>query len=335
MNSEKELIKLIAGFMPRNVSQLNGLFEADCEIIDFKGGRMLFNIDEFSCEDYMRDGEPYTLGWNVAVGSISDILASGGQPLFYLHSMTVGEDWGEEYIKNFSKGVSDVLKRFNTAFLGGDFGRSKDWRYTATVIGTIEGEPVLRSGASVGDKIYITGKIGAGNLEAFLKLYEDKKVLGKIAGKVKTHFKLRLEEAQLIKKYASCCIDTSDGVFNAVKAIAEMSGTGYELYNLPYTGLGVMAAKLTGMPTALLFLGECGEYELLFTVGAKKEKDFLKEAEEKGFEFFEIGKIAQASSKVLIEDKSIRNLESLDISARCYSDMKQYINELVRRWHSL
>ena len=329
MSNEKELIKLINQLMPKTEAQHNKLFESDSEIVDFGERRLLFSIDEFSEEDMLREADPYSLGWNVTVGSISDILASGGTPVYYLHSMTVGSDWDEEYIREFSTGVSEALKKAGTCFIGGDFGRSKEWRYTATVVGSIEGEPVLRKGASEGDAVYITGKIGLGNVEAFLKLYEDNRLLRSFSGRLKTLFNLRLKEAELIRKYCSSSIDTSDGVFKSISTISEMSGTGYELCNLPYTRLGLAAARMFSMPKTLLFLGECGEYELLFTVPEKKEKEFLQEADKQQLEFYWIGTITKPSIKVLREGRRETDLGKLDISARSFDDMKDYIKELL------
>lgn len=330
MHKEKDTIRLIASMMPKSPYKLNGLFECDCEAVEFNGNRLLFNVDEFSKEDLLREHDPYSLGWNAAVGSVADVLAAGGKPVFYLHSMVVGNDWDEDYIKLFSKGIADVLFKAGIGFLGGDFGKSENWRYTATVVGVAEDRTLFRSGASEGDSIYLTGEIGAGNLEAFLKLYEDKKFVGAIAKKFKNRFNTRFEEAELIGKYAKACIDTSDGVFNAVNALSEMSNTGFELGDLNYIKMGKTAAKLFSLPQTLLFLGECGEYELLFTVGKQGEDDFVREAQIRGLKFKKIGNMTDASSKVLHEGSCKYDLSKLDISARDFTDMKQYIKELVK-----
>ncbi len=330
MHKEKDTIRLIDSMMPKSPYKLNRLFECDSEAVEFNGNRLLFNVDEFSKEDLLREHDPYSLGWNAAVGSVADILAAGGKPVFYLHSMVVGNDWDKDYIRLFSKGVADVLDKAGIGFLGGDFGKSENWRYTVTVVGVSGGRTLFRCGASEGDSIYLTGEIGAGNLEAFLKLYEDKKIIGTVAKKFKNRFKTRFEEAELIGQYATACIDTSDGVFNAVNTLSEMSGTGFELQDLNYIRFGKSAAKLFALPQTLLFLGECGEYELLFTVGKQGEDDFVREGLDRGLKFKKIGKVTDASSKVLYEGSRKYDFRKLDISARDFIDMKQYIKELVK-----
>jgi len=328
MSIESDLIKKISSIMPRSEHQINKLFESDAEIIDFGGRRMMFSIDEFSQEDMMREHDPFSLGWNFAVGAISDILAAGGRPLFYAHSMTVDKNWHEDYIKSFSQGVASVLEKSQASFIGGDFGRSNNWRYTAAVIGILEEKPLFRSGASAGDGIYLSGKIGAGNLEAFLKIYSEKKGAGKLARVVKNRFFLRLDEAKLIKKYAKACMDTSDGVFNSLNLLAESSNTGYEVRDLPYLKAGEVLARVFRIPRTLLFLGECGEYELIFTVGKQDEEEFLHEAQVKGMKFFKIGRVLE-SGRNLYEDNREIDLSSLNVRARDFDDMRKYIKVLV------
>ena len=328
--NEKDLINLVASVMPKSDAQENSLYECDCEIVNLGDRKLLVNIDEFSQEDYFREHDAYALGWNMALGSISDIYAAGGRPTFYLHSMVVCDCWDEKYIRGMSKGISDVLEKAGVAFLGGDMGKSKCWRYTGTVIGDHDGEPLKRSGAREGDAIYITGEVGAGNLEAFLNLYSDNPLLSKAAKGLKVLFNLRHKETNLINQYATACTDTSDGVFNGIKNLCNMSKTGFILRDLPYVKTGIILSKIASIPKALMLLGECGEYELLFTVKESDEKKFLDEAQNKGFKFYRIGTMCDPTNMVLVEGKREINLGGLNISARSFEDMREYIKSLIK-----
>lgn len=94
-NSEEKNIKRIAKLLPRSANQINRLYESDAEIVKFAGEYLFFNIDDFSSEDYFFEDNPFNLGWNVAVAAISDVLASGGVPLYYAHSMVLSSAWDE------------------------------------------------------------------------------------------------------------------------------------------------------------------------------------------------------------------------------------------------
>lgn len=329
MNREKEIIEAINRHMPRGSSQVNNLFESDSEIVAFHGKGLLYNIDEFSEEDLLRENNPFMLGWNMAIGSISDILASGGRPKFFAHSMVIRDNWTIDYVEKLSLGIAQVLKDVGAVFIGGDFGISKTWRYTGSVIGDLEGQAMLRSGAKVGDGIYLTGPIGRGNVEAALKLYEQDLLVKHLTGRWKTFFRLRSKEAEVIKRYSRCCIDTSDGVFNALSTISEMSRTGFVVGSLSYVKSGLLLAKVLNLPKEMLFLGECGEYELLFTLGKETEEEFEREAREKKLSFYKLGEVKEQGIKSLWKSDREIDLSTYSLRARDYADPKDYLRKFV------
>lgn len=300
---EHELIELLSRHMPRSADQVNGLFESDAEILRFGDRYLLFSTDEFSDEDLFSTKDPYALGRNIACAAISDILASGGRPLYYAHSLTVDSRFDKRYMERFAAGVGDVLKAGEIGFIGGDFGRSESWRCCASVIGMTD-QPIRRSGARPGDHIYLTGPVGAGNMQAALGLYHVP-FTGLIPG-----FTLRLDALDDIRRHATSCIDTSDGLFQSVKMLARMSKTGFAITDIPYAKGGTMLAKLTGLPREMLAFCECGEYELLFT--SPDELPYLN-----------IGRMTTSGMSVGGKDVS-----HIDLSARSHQDLKAYLKEV-------
>lgn len=330
MGKEKEMIEAICRLMPKSPAQLNKLFESDAEIVDRGHSRLALTIDEFSEEDLLRDREPYTLGWNIAVGCLSDILASGGDPVFYTHSLVVKKTWTKEYVEKMAGGIAAVLQKTGTAFLGGDFGVSETWRVTGSVLGEVTGQPLFRSGAKIGDRIFLSGKIGLGNVEAAFKLYQNNAMVRKIAGKFPNQFRLRLQEALLIREFSQCCIDTSDGVLNALRVISEQSGTGFEVGNLPYEKNGLILAKLLRIPKELLFCGECGEYELLFTVRKEAVEEFLSKAQARELAFYPLGIVKEPGCQLLCEAGKNIDFAFYELSARDYEDKKEYLHDVIQ-----
>ena len=298
--NEKNIIEKLIKNMPRSDIQLNKPFESDAEILEFAGKKLLYSMDEFSDEDLFMMNDPFVLGHNIAVAAISDIYASGGIPMFYAHSLTINETFTEKYLEKFYEGIAAVLRKANTAFIGGDFGKAESWRCCASVIGTSE-RPILRSTAKPGDVIYITGEIGAGNIQAAAKLYH--------TNVAKIKFKLRNQEAEMIRKVASSCIDTSDGVNNAINTIANMSGVGFAIEHLPYLRVGAILAKILGLPKEMLFFCECGEYELLFTAPPEITLPFHR-----------LGKITACEKTLQGKD-----ISKFNISAREFENPKDYL----------
>lgn len=325
MNLEENIIRTIRKILPKSNLQINELFESDSEILKFGKEKLLINIDTFSKEDNFYENDFYTLGWNLAVGGISDILANGGTPVFYGHSLAIKKDWDKSKIEKLMQGVKSVLRQTGTHFIGGDFGVQSDWSYTAVVIGKFNNNCLLRKNAKQGDLICISGKIGAGNLEAAINLFNKEKKINFIKNK----FQIRLKESKLIKEYSKCCIDTSDGVFNALNTISKQSNTGYIIHDIPYIKKGFIVSKLFSLPYELLFLCECGEYELLFSIPKEKEINFFNEAKKKKLKFYKIGIITDFKKKILMNKNKKIDLSTINVRARDFNYIKDYINHLI------
>ena len=325
MSKEKEMIEMIQKHMPKSSMQLNKLFQSDAEIIDFHGKKLVYSIDEFSEEDMFRYEDPYILGWNMAVGTISDIYACGGTPEYYAHSITVNHSCSFEYVEQLAMGISDVLKKTGTFFIGGDISYADVWRYTGSIIGILNDKPILRKGSKINDDIFISGEIGSGNIEAALKLYSDYL----LSQNNKNMFTLRNKEAYLIRQYCNCCIDTSDGVYRALTTISDINKTGYELRGLPYRSDGILLADSLNLPKEMLFVGECGEYELLFTIDKEKSEVFLENAAEKNLKFYKIGEVREKGIKQLHTDNQVIDLGAYHLNARDYQDKKAYLKDIL------
>jgi thiamine-monophosphate kinase len=186
-----------------------------------------------------------------------------------------------------------------------------------------------RRGAKVGQSIYVTGKVGPGNLEASAKLFGHKKILRPLINKFRLKLPLRIKEAELIKQYASCCIDSSDGLLSALNTIAEINNVGYRIENVPYAKNALLACKILSKPSSLLFIGECGEYELVFTLKPENEEKFLTEAERQNLGFNKIGNISEASTKILNTKEGIIDFRMFDIRARDYKSVSDYLSDII------
>jgi len=328
MSKEKEIINLVTSKMPVSPLRKSNCFEVDAELIRLGDIDYLFTTDDFSIEDRFRYNNPYNLGWNLASASITDIIASAGKPLIYSHSLVVASDWTNEYIEKLSEGIGAVLKEYGVSFAGGDLSVSENWRYTASVIGLPVSIPLTRIGAKPGDIIYVSGEIGKGNLEAAISLYSDKKVIGLLTNKISNSFQCLKKLPALLSEFATCSIDTSDGLVSGLKTISELNGTGFSISNLPYSKIGLMAAKALKLPKTLLAAGECGEYEILFTVNPDREEELQKYSIENSIEIRRIGKVTIEAQ--WIQEKNVKfNMDSFCLSARDYIDVKEYLKHMI------
>ena len=329
MNKETEIIKKIIDILPKSELLQNKFFESDAEIINYNNKKLLFSIDEFSQEDFFSDDYPYELGKNVSIATISDILASGGRPLFYAHSLTIdNEKWDSKFIEAFTQGIAVVLKEAMAGFIGGDLGISKLWKYTGVVIGETE-NPITRIGAAEGNLIFMTGKLGTGNIEAAKMLYLNNNPLVNNLSLPKLKLNLRYKESKFINKYATSCIDSSDGVLSAINTISDLNNVGFEITKLPYSEEGIKFCELISKPKCLLFMGECGEYELVFTIKEEAKDTFIQKAKSNQLSFTQIGVIQNKHQKLLQTEDDHIDFIKYEIRARDYNNISEYLSELI------
>lgn len=327
MDRERHIIQLILRSLKNNLGIDNEFFESDAESFLIGDQRMLFTVDEFSAEDHFRSHDPFALGWNLAVATISDILASGGEPKWYGHSITAPVGWDDEFVSKFSAGIAECLEKCGALFIGGDVGSGDNWHYTGIAIGTTD-QRLSRKGAKSGDLIYTTGVIGGGNFEAACDIYSNVPLLGTLIKKHKLKLPLRLPESRIIRKYASACIDSSDGLMRALTTLSEINSSGFIVNDLKYLSEGKLACLLLGKPMEMLLFAECGEYELVFTCPPDKKKLLLEEAASNRLKFNKIGVITEEKNWYLDLKENRIDLTNYSFYARDFGSTSEYLEKL-------
>lgn len=103
---------------------------------------------------------PYQLGFKLVSVNVSDIYAMGGKPKFLLLNIAMNKNTDKKVMDSFFDGVQEAMKLYSLSLVGGDLSAShKDMTLSATLIGHTK-IYVKRSGAKIGDRIYVTGNLG-------------------------------------------------------------------------------------------------------------------------------------------------------------------------------
>ena len=97
-------------------------------------------------------------GWKAMAASLSDLAAMGAEPAHSL--VTVAGPAGTD-LDLLYQGLAAASQEYGCPIVGGDLTGAGVLVVTVAVSGTCDGEPVLRSGASPGDLIWVSGPLGA------------------------------------------------------------------------------------------------------------------------------------------------------------------------------
>ncbi len=221
--------------------------------------------------------------------NLSDLAAKGARPIGYLLSIAWPNHLSGSELQNwmaaFSRGLKTEQERFGFSLFGGDTVKTDGpMSISATFIGVVpKGEAVLRSGAKIGDGVWVTGNIGDAYLG--LQLAQDPSEI--LASNPKPedlwtweaafrHPTPRLLFRKTLRSTATACADISDGLLSEAGHIAKASQKRLtiNLHDIPLSSASSWWSKLKEEETAIVSLATAGDdYELLFT--ASPEKDAL------------------------------------------------------------
>jgi thiamine-monophosphate kinase len=101
------------------------------------------------------------LGWKSLAANISDIAAMGGLPLYALVTLGLPPETEFSDLEELYRGMLDIGKQYGVGIVGGDLVRSPVVFITVALTGVQAGRPMLRSTARPGDRLAVTGYLGA------------------------------------------------------------------------------------------------------------------------------------------------------------------------------
>ena len=250
---------------------------------------------------------PRQLGRKAVCVAVSDIGAMGAVPRYLLCSLGCRSADSMEFIEDLSEGVAEGCREFDVCLIGGNLSESQTVFINMTALGEASSDDiVLRSGASEGDDIYVTGTLGDSAL-GLRALSGDCGIDG-CEGAVSRHIEPtpRLQVGRMVAKrgIASSMIDVSDGLFCDLEKLTSEHGLGAEV-------------SLGSLPLSPGFLSLCGrfsedgyrlalsggeDYELLFTSSSQNRASIEEVSRLCGIAISKIGSVT-AGRKIRLFDE--------------------------------
>ena len=217
---------------------------------------------------FLIDANPAWVAHKALASNISDLAAMGATPAWVSFALTMPNP-DEAWLKPFCDAFFELANYYNIQLIGGDTTKGP-LSLTLTVQGFVPQEQaLLRSGAKVGDWVYVTGDLG--DSKAGLDIILDNALRAKpfALELEKRHYLStpRILAGQALLNLASAAIDISDGLVSDIKHILERSqvGVSLDVAALPLSQeLLQFVGNLEIAQQYALTSGE--EYELCFTV---------------------------------------------------------------------
>jgi thiamine-monophosphate kinase len=256
------------------------------------------------------------VGYKAAVANLSDIASMGARPEQVLVSIALPGSSTASHVLRLYKGIMDACRPHKVALIGGDTSASPRGLFLSlTVMGSVPiGRALMRSGAHVGDLLYVTGTLGD-SLAGLTLLPRGRRqgaalrlTLSARRFLIRRHLRPiihpRLGQALSVHRLASAAIDLSDGLSGDLHHLCEQSRVGAEISAaaLPRSpALQAYARSSHTDPVALALKG--GEdYELLFTVHPAKQRALHRMARRAGCRLTCIGVIRPSVFGVRLRD---------------------------------
>jgi thiamine-monophosphate kinase len=158
----------------------------------------------------------YEIGRKAMAVSLSDCAAMAVVPVSALCSAVLCSHLSMDDALHLMRGVREMGERFGCPVLGGD---TNSWEHPTAVTVSVAARaepgcvPVLRSGARVGDRVFLTGPVGGSILGRHMSFEPRVRIACEISRSLRPH----------------AMIDISDGLAVDLWHILEASGCGAEI----------------------------------------------------------------------------------------------------------
>ncbi len=169
----------------------------------------------------------FDIGRKITAANIADVLSMGATCDYLVAAVSLTGTEELSWIENLARGMKDEADRAGAVIVGGDIARSPVVTIAMTAIGhTVK--PILRSGARVGDGIFISSLPGwsAAGLEL---LTEEISLNSSTADKALSEFSAPSLDYKVDFLKASSMADISDSLLIQAQQVAEQSGVCFHL----------------------------------------------------------------------------------------------------------
>ncbi len=273
---------------------------------------------------FPKDASAHAIATRALSVNLSDLAAMAAKPLCFTLGLAM-PNVDEVWLEQFSEGLAEIAQNYQCPLVGGDLTRCSA-KAPLTIAIQVHGlhdlnKPVLRSGAKLGDDVYVTGCLGDGAL-ALLSLGIQSHLnltrlhpINDLTQAAKDYFSRafykpepRIAIALALGDLMNAAIDISDGFAADLGHILKASKLGavIDSESLPYSDHAMGLVSRESCIQTALFGGD--DYELCFTACPKSENEIVAVASSVGVQLTKVGKIV-AEPGLQVRSSNGRSLE--------------------------
>ena len=204
------------------------------------------------------------VGYRAVAVNLSDVAAMGAIPRWMTLALTLW-DKDEQWVEAFAEGLFDAASEHDVALVGGDTTQGDAVVTSVHITGEVEpGKALLRSGARIGDTVYVSGTLG--DAAAGLSLLEERQYDDFLVRRF-LRPTARVELGRRLSGLAHGAIDLSDGLVGDLRKLLDASGVGADI-DIDKVPLSRALRERFGDAAADFALTGGDDYELCFTAAA-------------------------------------------------------------------
>jgi thiamine-monophosphate kinase len=278
----------------RNLKQRFSLTKIgdDCAVLPKDAETDLVITADLLVEDIdfrLRWTTPEFVGHKALAVSLSDIAAMGAKPVWAMLSLGIPEKiWKTGFVDKLYDAWFKLARRHNVELIGGDVSKTPDKIVIDSIVGgeVLKGSAVLRSGANVGDLIYVSGSLGGARAGLnYLETGIKPSSVNVNSSRYKLFLRQLKPDAQTglgrvlgEQKIATSMIDVSDGLSGDLFHICEASEKGARIYEYKIPiDKNIVQSSSENLDILDFALNGGEDFELLFTVNPSNSEKILEE----------------------------------------------------------